>query len=144
MRNLTIKQCNISITIKEIKLFEKENNILLPNYLREFFLKYNASKINECFHGNQYWIEVLPLLKNKFDTSVEDFLPWIRNPEFLIGRYDIIPFAINQGGTPFMVSIGGEDKGVVYFSAVGLDENPLRKLADSFEKFIDGLHSEEN
>jgi hypothetical protein len=143
MRNLTIKQCFMPITRKEIELFERENNISLPIYLKDFFLIYNGAKIKESFYGNQYWLEILPLLKNNFDTSVEDFLPWIRNPEFLVGRYDLIPFAINQGAIPFLVSIGGKDEGTVYYSAVGLDENPLRKLADSFEEFINGLRSEE-
>ena len=84
------------------------------------------------------------MIKNEFDTSVEDLLPWIRDEEFMIGRHDLIPFAFDSGSHPFLVSIGGDDKGVVYFSIVGFgEEKPLRKLADSFEEFINGLKSEE-
>jgi hypothetical protein len=145
MRNLTVKYYfTLTINEYEIDLFENNNNIVMPKYLKEFFLKYNGTKITESFYKQQYYISnFLSLFSNDNIASVEDFLPWIRDEEFCIGRYDIVPFAIDPGGTPFLVSIGGLDEGVVYYSAVGLDENPLRKLADSFEEFINGLRSEE-
>jgi hypothetical protein len=142
MKYLTIKSTFMPINEDEFELFERKNNILMPDYLKEFFTKYNGAEVNESFYGSHY-LEILPLFQNKYASSVEDFLPWIRDPEFKVGRNDLIPFAIDPGGIAFLVSIGGDDEGVVYYSAVGLDENPLRKLANSFEEFINELKSEE-
>ena len=145
MKKLTIEDFFVPITEKDIKLFEKRNNLVLPNYLADFFLNYNGTTTKECIYSCKVDYIVnsfLPLLKNKI-TSVENFLLWIRDEEFLIKRFDLIPFATDPGNHPFLVSIGGEDEGVVYFSIVGFGEDePLRKLADSFEEFINGLKSE--
>ena len=143
MKNLIIEDSFVPITKREIEIFEINNKIILPLYLKDFFLKYNGASIKEYLYSGYIINSFLPLLKMEYRSSVEDFLPWIQNPEFLVGRYDIIPFTIDPGGIPCLVSIGGEDEGVVYYSAVGLDEKPLRKLANSFEEFINGLKSEE-
>jgi hypothetical protein len=144
MRNLIIEDFFVPITKEEINQFEKDNNLDMPNYLKEFFIIYNGASVKECIYSYKidYLVSAfLPLLKNKI-VSVENYLRLIRDDEYLIGRYDLIPFAI-EGTIPFLVSIGGNDEGVVYYSAVGLDENPLRKIADSFEEFINGLHAED-
>jgi hypothetical protein len=146
MKNLIIEDFFVPITETEIEQFENNNNVIMPNYLKDFFLKYNGASVTEYMYFNEVNYVVnsfLPLLKSKI-TSVENFLTWIRDPEFCIGRNDLIPFATDPGNHPFLVSIGGDDEGVVYFSIVGFGEdNPLRKLADSFEEFINGLKSEE-
>jgi hypothetical protein len=147
-----MKQLTKTILFKEIskadiKKFELDNNVILPNYLKDFFYKYNGSRIKEhtyIYNETKYVVEILPLIKNEIDTSVEDILPWIRDEEFMIGRYDMIPFATYLGVRPFLISIGGDDEGVVYLSIVGWGEDkPLRKIADSFEEFINGLHAED-
>lgn len=144
MKKLTIEDFFVPITKEDINKFEKENNMIMPNYLRKFFFMYNGASIKECIYKTNYIVNsFLPLLKLEYRSSVEDFLPWVRDDEFLIGRIDLIPFTIDPGGIPCLVSIGGSDEGAVYYSAVGLDEKPLRKIADSFEEFIDGLKSEE-
>jgi hypothetical protein len=147
MRQLTKTRLFKPISLEEINSFDIQNNFKLPNYLKEFFFNYNGSKIEEnsyFFNGIEYIVSFLPLLKNKFDTSVEVILPFVQSEEMGVGRYDLIPFAIDPGGRIFLVSIGGKDEGVIYYSIVGLGEDePLRKIADSFEEFIDGLRTEE-
>jgi len=95
MKSLTIENSFIPITEKEIEIFEMNNKVILPNYLRKFFLKYNGSSTKECLYSCYIINSFLPLLKVEHRSSVEDFFPWIRNPEFLIGRYDMIPFTID-------------------------------------------------
>ncbi|CAM3139271.1 SMI1/KNR4 family protein [Flavobacterium frigoris] len=143
MRHLTIDSSFIPLNKDEIELFELANNVVLPNYLKDFFVKYNGAKILEAFYGDQYYISFLPLLKNR-NASVELILPAVRDEEEGIGRNDLIPFATDPGGRPFYVSIGSNDEGVIYYDLVGLgDDEPLRKITNSFEEFINGLKTEE-
>jgi hypothetical protein len=145
MRELTRLRRFRPITQEDIEAFEKKN-LLMPNYLREFFKKYNGAKIKENFHksaNGNYIVSILPLLKDDLNTSVEDLLPFVNDFELGIGRKDLIPFAIDPGGRPFLVSTGNNDNGKVYYSIVGLGfSEPLRKIADSFEEFINGLEPE--
>ena len=142
MRELTIEQLFVNISKEDILLFEKNFSIVLPEYLRTFFLKYNGARTKEYkFHNEVDYLvsSFLPLLENR-NASVELILPAIRDEEEGIGRYDLIPFATDPGGRPFYVAIGGDDVGVVYYDLIGFASNePLRKIASSFEEFIDGL-----
>jgi hypothetical protein len=142
MRELTKEFFFIDISKEDILLVERKFSIVLPEYLRTFFLKYNGARTKEYrFHNEVDYLvsSFLPLLENR-NASVELILPAIRDEEEGIGRYDLIPFATDPGGRPFYVAIGGDDIGVVYYDLIGLAFNePLRKIADSFEEFIDGL-----
>lgn len=142
MKRLTIEDFFIHLSQEDILLFEKKFSIKLPEYLRTFFLKYNGARTKEYrFHNKVDYIvnSFLPLLENR-NASVELIIPALRDEEEGIGRYDLIPFATDPGGRPFYVAIEGDDKGVVYFDLVGLGFNePLRKIANSFDEFINGL-----
>ncbi len=147
MKQLTKTRLFKPISMEKIDSFDFENHIKLPSYLKNIFFNYNGSKILENSYfssGIEYIISFLPLLKNEFDTSVEDILPSVRSQEMGVGRNDLVPFGIDPGGRLYLVSIGGVDEGGVYYSIVGLSENEmLRKIADSFEEFINGLKPEE-
>lgn len=145
MRHLTIESSFIPLNKDEIEHFELANNIVLPNYLKDFFEKYNGASTKEYLYNNNaaYIINsFLPLLKNR-NASVELILPAVQNEDEGIGRKDLIPFATDPGGRPFYVSIGSNDEGVIYYDLAGLGDNePLRKIADSFEDFINSLQEE--
>ena len=77
------------------------------------------------------------------NASIELILPAVKDPE-VIGRNDLIPFGIDPGGRPFYFSVGESDNGCVFYDVWGLgSEEPIRKIADSFEEFIDGLQKDE-
>ncbi|KUJ60596.1 hypothetical protein AR687_17650 [Flavobacteriaceae bacterium CRH] len=145
MRHLTIESSFIPVNKDKIERFELANNIVLPNYLKDFFVKYNGASIKEYIYNNNvdYIINsFLPLLKNR-NASVELILPAVQDEDEGIGRNDLIPFATDPGGRPFYVSIGSNDEGVIYYDLVGLgDDEPLRQIANSFEEFINGLQEE--
>jgi len=145
MKKLTIERLFKPITEHDIVSFQSRNNITLPPYLQDFFIHYNGASTKEhrFFNDISYLVTAfIPLIKNEFDTSVEDILPAIRDEEEGIGRSDLIPFGTDPGGRPFYVSIGSKDYGNVYYDLVGLGESqPLRKIANSFEEFINGLQA---
>jgi hypothetical protein len=53
------------------------------------------------------------------------------------GRNDLIPLLLTLEADLY-VSIGSNDGGVIYYDLVGLNDEPLRKIANSFEEFING------
>jgi hypothetical protein len=143
MRDLTIEKLFIPISKEDILFFENKFSVLLPEYLQNFFLKYNGARTKEHrFHNEVDYIvnSFLPLLENR-NASVELILPAVRDEEEGIGRYDLIPFATDPGGRPFYIAIDGNDEGVVYYDLIGMAfHEPLRKIANSLEEFINGLH----
>ena len=140
----------------QIKYILNENNandesffeaISIPDNIKQFILKYGGSKVAQnCFtSNNSYYIVSLILpIKKCNNPSIELILPAVQDESEGINRKDLIPFAIDPGGNPFYVSIGGEDYGAVYIDTItsrGYEE-PILKIADSFEEFIDGLQPE--
>lgn len=146
MKELKKDSFYIKINVDGINYFESKYSVKLPQYLIDFILQYNGSGVEEWIYTNKtnYVINSFLPLKLDKNSSVEQFLPFIRDKEEGIGRDDLIPFAIDPGGRPFLVSIGSNDERVVYYSTVGMgEETPIRKIANSFEEFINGLQTEE-
>lgn len=71
-------------------------------------------------------------------------IPVIQDEDEGIGRNDLIPFATDPGGNPYYVSLGKNDYLSVYIDTISSRgyKEPILKIADSFEEFIDGLQPE--
>lgn len=149
MRKLTITSSGVPISIDDILDFEKKYELIFPDNLREFFLLYNGASTEEYkffYNGISYSVNsFLPLYSN-INASLELILPAVKDPEEGIGRNDLIPFGTDAGGRPFYVSTGESDYGCVYYDLMGIvfeGEDPLLKIADSFDEFINGLQKKE-
>ncbi|SHN34330.1 SMI1/KNR4 family protein [Chitinophaga sp. CF418] len=142
MKELTInfKFDGVGTSMDEISEFEKKYHVIFPDYLKAFLLVYGGTKIEETKYLTQYTVSVfLPLLENR-NASIEMILPVVRDVEEGGGRNDLIPFATDPGGRPFYVSTGESDNGCVYYDVIGLvADGSVRKIADSFEEFINNL-----
>lgn len=142
MKELTIKFKfdGVGTSTEEISEFEKKYDIVFPDYLKTFLITYGGTKIEENKYPDQYTVSVfLPLLENR-NASIEMILPVVRDEEEGAGRNDLIPFATDPGGRPFYVST---ENGYVYYDVIGTaSAEPVRKIADSFEAFIDGLQKD--
>jgi hypothetical protein len=147
MKKLTITSPGVLISIDDIVDFEKKYELIFPDYLKEFFLLYNGAGTEEYRYlkGPSYSVNSFLPLYSDINASLDLILPAVRDPEEGIGRNDLVPFATDPGGRPFYVSTGESDYGSVYYDVWGLAEKePLRKIADSFEEFIDGLQKDEH
>jgi hypothetical protein len=143
MKKLTLLCDIIPIDKIVIHNFQRLFFIKFPNYFVAFLLDYNGADTKECVFIDKYIVNnFLPLLKNR-NASIELILPAVRSKEEEISRDDLIPFAIDPGGRPYYFSIGEEDYGNVYIDRMGAGhKNPLLKIAESFEEFINGLEPE--
>jgi hypothetical protein len=147
MKELTIRYKELSVSIDEISDFEKKYDITFPDYFKEFLLLYNGAGLveNWLIQDETIYIvnNILPLHSN-INASIELILPAVKDPVDGIGRNDLIPFGIDPGGRPFYVSTGESDYGYVYYDLLGIveeHEDPLLKIADSFEEFINRLQN---
>ena len=145
MKELTIKfKFNgVATSTEEIAAFEKKYDVIFPDYFKVFLLTYGGTIVEECRYLDQYTVnDFLPLLENR-NASIEMILPVVRDEEEGVGRNDLIPFATDPGGRPFYVSIGESDNGCVYFDVIGMvSDKPVRKIANSFDEFINSLRKE--
>ncbi len=145
MKKLTIKFKfdGVATSTDEISEFEKKYHVIFPDYLKSFLLTYGGTNIEEDKYLTQYTVSsFLPLLENR-NASIEMILPVVRDVEEGVGRNDLIPFATDPGGRPFYVSTGESDNGCVYYDVIGMvADGPVRKIADSFEEFINNLEKE--
>lgn len=146
MKQLAIISNSIKLSDKEIDFFELKYKIHFPSFFVDFLREYNGAETEEHIYSSdniKYVVNnFLPLLENR-NASIEQILPVVRDEEEDIGRSDLIPFAIDPGGRPYYVSIGNNDYSSVYIDRIGMGySNPLLKIADSFEEFINGLRPE--
>lgn len=144
MKKLTVKRKLNEVTEVDVAKFQKDEGLTLPAFLIEFFLSYGGAKVVENIYKGEYVTSFFLPLYSSINPSAALILPAVRDPEEGVGRFDIIPFAIDSGGSPFYVSIGEYDYTKVYFYRLWSgEENALLAIADSFEEFINGLRSEE-
>jgi len=140
MKDLKITNQVVPVDSKTILEFQIKYSIAFPDYFSGFLLKYNGADTYYCVFKNKYVVNnFLPLLVCR-NTSIELILEMMRKNNDDIHRNDLIPFAIDPGGRPYYFSVGDNDYGMIYINRVGLgDSNPVLKIADSFETFINEL-----
>lgn len=147
MKILTVKFVLNGVQQEDMLFFEA-NNLRLNGNQRQFVLDYGGKKVREncyIFEDNYYIVSMLLPVKICNNPSIESILPIIRDTEEGIGREDLLPFAIDPGGNPFYISIVASDYGNVYIDTLnsrGFAE-PILKIANSFEEFINGLQPED-
>lgn len=146
MKKLTIKYPASSVTREEIANFEKKYNIIFPDFYIEFLLVYNGVNTEEYLYTKgetSYPVNNFLPLSSGINASIELAFPFVTDPEFY-DRNDMIPFAFDPGGKPYFLAIGETNYREVYYGVLGLnEEETVRKIADSFEEFINGLQKEE-
>ena len=131
---------------EDINDFEHQFDIVMPNELRVFFLRYEGLYLDETesyfkvSSGRFYEInKVLFLFEGESGASVEAILAGHEEE----GLKGFIPFAIDSGGWDYCVSVNPETYGQVWIDKFDSgEEDPMEFVTDSFEDFIDGLGPE--
>ncbi len=149
MASVTITKQASPVSPEQIKRFEQENGLLLPDSYKNFLLRSNGGEpkpdrlvvpgwrgkstaVNRFFglgEGGNYDLETS--LHN-----VEDYVP-----------NGFMPIAEDSGGNLLCLGTTGSQEGKIYFwdheEADGDDPHNLRELAESIDELLDKLLSPE-
>ena len=141
LKELDIVYQEVETTSEEIAEFESKHGICFPDYFKEFILKYNGCEIEKNAHSEQIAVDNFLPLYSSFNPSIDDIL------EGYLHNYESrtwLPFGIDEGGWVFVISLHEESLGQVFIDRFDKGEEiPFKKLADSFEDFINALVPEE-
>jgi hypothetical protein len=142
------------ITHLDIENFEKEMNLVLPDFLKEFWLQYNGtSPFNNKFGDDGYIasFEILDIAEDhpRAYMSVKRFI--LTNRKTIAGEDEsgeedrlssplhFMPFAHDITGSLLFVSLGSKDLGSVFRTF--WDESEAILISDNFVDFINHLES---
>ncbi|MTH48565.1 SMI1/KNR4 family protein [Intestinirhabdus alba] len=112
------------------KYFSKKN----PDEFRDFYLENNGGYLPETSHPS-------PLLFSGFISIKYGKIPIEKTYQDLIDDFpelkDMVPFAEDEGGNCFLLSLRDKDYGKIYIWL--MDEKKLTFVCESFGEFINKL-----
>ncbi|AAU37021.1 MULTISPECIES: SMI1/KNR4 family protein [Basfia] len=102
------------ITANELLAIEKRLNIVLPQEMKNLYLKFNGGQPTEYVHDDNY---LYPIWAFSCLSEIEDDLQlidenWCPNG---FAPQELLPFAYNAVGGFFALSLRKQDFGFVYF-----------------------------
>lgn len=141
-----------ALTKQEIVDLEQLIGEPLPKELEEFYLKNNGSIPTE---GAIFYVDE----EKDIDVSIKTFLPikYKRSEgdvlfediyrTFILGKKlispDFIPFALDEGAYPYCYAIAEKSIHLFYMDDLETEDGPMRFIASSLKKFMDGLTTED-
>ena len=140
-----------ALTEDDLKLFEKNFDVIIPQSIKNHYLKYNGGyPENTVFYSadddREYVINYFFSIGGYGGKKIEKTLTLLRD-ENVFPNW-LIPFADDIGGDIFAYSLRNGEEGSIYYYSHEFDygENPeehVTKLADNIEAFLEVLLSEE-
>ncbi|MEY8356557.1 SMI1/KNR4 family protein [Lachnospiraceae bacterium 54-53] len=126
---------NYSISIDEIRMVEKEFDIIFPKNLVDFFLKYNGAEICLCeVNKNNNRYEVAELIPIKYGRlPVEKILRW--DIDDGIVEKGMIPIARDRGGNVYYLSVKTGNIVLYYVDDI---ENPIC-ISSNIDEFLENF-----
>ena len=140
MRDLTIIYSGKQSEKTQIERFQKLNEIDIPGYFIEFFIRYEGCRVKENTFQDKYTLTRFLNLSSDRNASIEKIFSTYVEEECV---KHWLPFAIDPGGWVFCLSLEQNTYGQVFVDRFDLgEENSFAFVAPSLEAFIDGLYSE--
>ena len=146
---------NTGITLEDLTAIEKEYDFKFPEDIKEFYLKYNAGKLEKRVVRLQVddWIGYTTFGEfysvKTGDFTLEQKLEMQYEDDWRIRWKWLVPFGSDEGGEDFCFSIRDCDYGYIYyFESDNLDEdnpeNSVIKVGDNFTDFINNMVSNDS
>ncbi|QKZ03788.1 SMI1/KNR4 family protein [Pseudomonas eucalypticola] len=134
---LDFEDSELPINLGDFSHIESLAGGALPSSFKKFYLLRNGGYLeSKELYGDEcvYDIHGFESLKHG-DLPIEQlYQDLVESYEFLAG---LVPFAFDQGGNNYLVSLRAEDYGKIYIWLH--DEEELKPVFDSFEFFEKGL-----
>lgn len=134
---LSLEDAGVSIGLGDFAELEKLSGGRLPQSFKRFYLKNNGGYIeNKRLYAEDfvYSIHGFDSIKVGEPPIEVSYMDYVENDESFSG---LIPFAFDEGGNNYMLSVRATDYGVVYLWLQ--DEEELRRVFSSFDDFEKGL-----
>ncbi len=126
-----IVDSEIDLTPEDLVEVEKKFNWKFPKAFKEFYLRYNGGELADEYADNNFLLSgFIPFkygsasIERTYKDLVDDF-PALKG---------FVPFADDQGGNCFLISMQKKDYGKVYIWL--MDEKELAFVIDSFDDLI--------
>lgn len=144
MRTLSFRRNAGNIDLPQIDEIEKKYSIRLPPDYKDFLVRYNGIYSNEDTFvkgENIYTVQgFYPIGHSESYTGLDTAISISK--EFL--PMHMVPFAYNPGGNYFLLSVGSDDYGKVYFHFSDAEPGyEFELLANDFTEFINTLKTYE-
>lgn len=134
------------IDLEKLSSFERELGGLLPKEYRDYLV---------CCNGGKYEKDVVRIGEKEGETRIHHWYGLNSGPkhqrlddcqdeiETLLGEY--VTICDDASGNSFLIKMEGESRGSVYFldHEIEIAESALKKVAKSFNEFVNNLKSEE-
>ncbi|MGF6439160.1 SMI1/KNR4 family protein [Kosakonia cowanii] len=126
-----IVDSEIDLTPEDLVEVEKKFNWKFPKAFKEFYFRYNGGDLADEYADNHFLLSgFIPFkygsasIERTYKDLVDDF-PALK---------EFVPFADDQGGNCFLISMRKMDYGKVYIWL--MDEKELTFVIDSFDALI--------
>ena len=147
MYKLEFEKIGQNISLNEIKEFEEEVKIDLPQEVKEFYLLHNGGVPKQYIYRREddiYVINHFMPIKNEIyeDLTIEQVYVEMIEDEIFPEKY--LPFALEESGGYFLISLIREEYGYVYYWNSEYDDidsflDNIKLLADNFVEFCSYL-----
>ncbi|EEJ7234992.1 SMI1/KNR4 family protein [Salmonella enterica subsp. salamae] len=131
---LMIEESEKKLTQDEFSEFERYFSKKFPDSFRNFYLENNGGYLSESAYPS-------PLLFSGFISIKYGKVPIEKTYQDLIDDFlelkDMVPFADDEGGNCFLLSLRDKDYGQIYIWL--MDEKELAFVSESFDEFMNEL-----
>ncbi|WP_129544207.1 SMI1/KNR4 family protein [Serratia sp. 1D1416] len=125
-----------TLSVEEMDSFNALFNNDLPDSFKDFFLKNNGGYPIDNEEGNIFMLGGFNPIKYG-DLPIEVIYQDLT--ESFAELKDMVPFAYDEGGNSFLLSLKKEDDSFGRVFVFLMDEKELEEVADSFSDFIGEL-----
>lgn len=127
------------VTEKEIHEVEEKFEIMFPQKLKDFYLKYSGATLELrkiTVNDERYFVEGIYYIKDS-TVALETIMQWDRNDGYISDK--MIPLAYDQGGERYYWNT--EDEKVYFMDGIDLD-NPIY-ICENISEFFKLLEAAE-
>ncbi|WP_369943927.1 SMI1/KNR4 family protein [Xanthomonas medicagonis] len=131
---LILEDAEQSLTEQELDEFQQRFDARLPAGFRRFYLRHNGGDLSEDNGGNDVLLRGFTPIKYGVAPIERVYRDLIDSVPSLQG---MLPFAYDEGGNSFLLSLREDDHGSIYLYL--MVEAELAWVCDSFDEFIADL-----